>query len=116
MIHRLVLEETVGEDGKLIIQLPPESFHGKVKVTIEVENEVPVSDPNYTAEDEAAFQAEVDAYFGDPNLSKGLGLTAEEIAKSPYVGAWAHRTDITDSVEFVEKMRREKRERNLKGD
>src|SRR5437762_3659765 len=30
-----------------------------------------------------------------------LPISAAEIAKSPAIGTWAHRTDIKDSVEFV---------------
>lgn len=36
---------------------------------------------------------------------KGAGLTAEEIAKSPEIGAWAG-DDIESGAEYVEKLRR----------
>jgi len=114
MIHRLVLEETVGEDGKLIIQLPPESFHGKVKVTIEVENESQASE--MTPEEEAALDAEIEAIINDPNFARGLGLTAEEIAKSPEIGMWKDRPEMDDSVAWVAEQRRKSRERRLKRD
>ncbi len=36
---------------------------------------------------------------------KGAGLTAEEIAASPEIGAWAD-ADIESGAEYVEKLRR----------
>jgi len=36
---------------------------------------------------------------------KGAGLTAEEIAASPEIGAWAE-DDIESGAEYVEKFRR----------
>ena len=32
-------------------------------------------------------------------------MTGTELAKSDSVGAWAHRTDIVDSTEFVNELR-----------
>ena len=32
-------------------------------------------------------------------------MTAEELAKSPFVGLWANRSDIRDSLEFASQLR-----------
>ena len=93
----LIFEETVGEDGKLVVQLPPNAPHGRVRVTVEkVEEE--------WAEIERIIRMD------------GEGRTMGEILQSPEIGAWKDRTDITDSVEYVEKMRREMYERRMKYD
>jgi hypothetical protein len=34
------------------------------------------------------------------------GMTARELATGEWVGAWAHRDDITDSTEYVRELRR----------
>ncbi|MBC7809707.1 MAG: hypothetical protein H7175_01095 [Burkholderiales bacterium] len=62
--------------------------------------------------DEQDYDAELEELLSDKNLN-GLGLTAEEIVKSPAIGIWAHRTDMADSVEYVAEMRRKKRERRM---
>ena len=36
---------------------------------------------------------------------KGAGLTAEEIALSPEIGAWAEKGDAQSGAEYVEKLR-----------
>jgi hypothetical protein len=58
-------------------------------------------------------EAELAALMMYPN---GMGLTAAEIAQSPEVGIWKDRTDIKDSVDFVNDMRRQSRERRLNRD
>jgi hypothetical protein len=40
-------------------------------------------------------------------------MTARELAESPVVGMWADRTDITDSTEFVNELRRRIERREL---
>ena len=47
---------------------------------------------------------EDDLDLSDEDL-KGAGLTAEEIAASPEIGAWAE-DDIGSGAEYVEKLRR----------
>jgi len=37
---------------------------------------------------------------------KGAGLTAEEIARSPEIGAWADDGEVQSGAEYVEKVRR----------
>lgn len=95
----------VGEDRKIVLQLPPDAPVGKLTFSL---TQVETS-PEWSAQDEAAFQAKVAAFFNDPELRYGEGLMSDEIAQAPEVGAWADRADITDSVEFVERMRRAKR-------
>jgi len=36
---------------------------------------------------------------------QGLGLTAEEIAESPEIGAWADDPEIPSGTEYVEALR-----------
>jgi hypothetical protein len=58
-------------------------------------------------------EAELEALRANP---EGMGLTAEEIARSPEIGLWKDRTDIIDSVDFVNEMRRQSGERRMKRD
>ena len=81
----LRVEGEITEDGHLIIDLPPELPSGRVVVTLEP---VPEDDLDLSDED-----------------LKGAGLTAEEIAASPEIGAWAD-DDIGSGAEYVEKLRR----------
>ena len=37
---------------------------------------------------------------------KGAGLTAEEIASSPEIGAWAEDGEVQSGAEYVENLRR----------
>lgn len=112
MTDRFVTEEIVGEDGKLVLQLPPDAPHGRIRVTIEAAS---ASEPSLSPEEEAALDAEIAALLTDEAL-RGQGLTAAEIAKSPAIGIWKDRTDITDSVEFVEEMRRQSNRERLERD
>lgn len=49
--------------------------------------------------------------LGEENLElteddlKGEGLTAEEIASSPEIGAWAEDSEIKSGAEYVEHLR-----------
>lgn len=81
----LRVEGEITEDGHLVIDLPPELPSGRVVVTLEP---VPEDDLDLSDED-----------------LKGAGLTAEEIAASPEIGAWAD-DDIGSGAEYVEKLRR----------
>lgn len=104
MTDKLVFEETVGEDGKLTLQLPPGAPRGHIRITVEA-----VEPPALSPEEEAALDAEIAELLSDENL-QGLGQIAEEIAHAPEIGIWKDRTDITDSVEFVEALRRRRRQ------
>jgi hypothetical protein len=81
----LRVEGEITEDGHLLVDLPPELPRGRVVVTLEP---VPEDDLDLSEED-----------------LKGAGLTAEEIAASPEIGAWAE-DDIGSGAEYVEKLRR----------
>jgi hypothetical protein len=65
----LRVEGEITEDGHLLVELPPELPHGRVAVTLE-----PLD--------------EDDLELAEEDLT-GAGLTAEEIALSPEIGAWA---------------------------
>lgn len=80
------VEGEISEDGQLLVELPPELPRGRVLVTLEP---VPEDDLELTDED-----------------LQGLGLAAEEIAKSPEIGAWADGGEVQSGAEFVEGLRR----------
>ena len=82
----LRIEGEITEDGHLVVDLPPELPRGRVVVTLE-----PVPEKDVLE-------------LSDEDL-KGAGLTAEEIAASPEIGAWAE-DDIESGAEYVEKIRR----------
>ena len=104
----LIIEGEATDDGELILQLPPDRPRGRLRITIE-------SAPENPELSDADYDAELEELLNDDN-PYGLGLTADEIAKSPEIGAWAHRTDITDSVEFIAEQRRKRRERRMNRD
>jgi hypothetical protein len=81
----LIMEGEITEDGHLLVDLPPELPHGRVVVTLEL---VP----------------EDDLELSDENLI-GTGLTAEEIAQSPEIGAWSEGPQVQSGAEYVEKLR-----------
>ncbi len=102
MTDKFVLEETVGEDGKIVLQLPPSAPRGRIRITIEP---TPSAEVQLSPEEEAALDAEIAELLSDENL-RGKGLTAGEVLKSPAIGIWKDREDITDSVEYVHALRR----------
>ncbi|MBE2270095.1 MAG: hypothetical protein IAE80_17795 [Anaerolinea sp.] len=117
MVDKLIYEQkvSVGEDRKLVIeiQLPEDTPVGE-EVTVSVTQPKPIpTEPELTPEEEAALDAELEALLNDPTTFTGLGLTAEEIAKSPEIGMWADRED---SVAWVQEQRRKRRERRLNRD
>jgi len=59
--------------------------------------------PGQEAPDGDAFQEIPFLNHGD---LCGLGLTAEEIARSPEIGAWAESAEISSGAAYVEKLRR----------
>ncbi|MCA0455776.1 MAG: hypothetical protein LCI00_17500 [Chloroflexi bacterium] len=104
MSDMMVIKQQVGDDGTVTLHLTPGT-----QVEITVKEIIPTPPLDLTPEEEAALDAEFQALINDPTTFTGLGLTAGEIAKSPAIGAWAHRTDIKDSVEFVNNMRKERK-------
>lgn len=109
MAENLILEEEFS--GEITLRFPPNK---RLRIQVYELNEGTTDQPNL--EDEAAVQAELDALLNDPLTFTGLGLTAEEIARSPDIGAWSHRTDSTSGAEFVREQRRAKKERRLRRD
>jgi hypothetical protein len=82
----LRVEGEITEDGHLLVDLPPELPRGRVLVILEP---LPEDDLKLTEDD-----------------LTGAGLTAEEIASSPEMGAWAGDGDQQSGAEYVEKLRR----------
>ena len=82
----LRIEGEITKDGHLVIDLPPELPRGRVVVTLE---SLPEADLELTEED-----------------LNGAGLTAEEIASAPEIGAWAENGEGESGAEYVEKLRR----------
>lgn len=80
----LSLEGEVTEDGRLVVILPSDVPRGRVRVTVELAPE--------------AFEL-------SENDLRGLGLTAEEIASSPDLGAWGQENPAIDGAHFVEALR-----------
>jgi len=85
MKRALRVEGEITADGELLIDLPPELPRGRVVVTLEPLLE---DDLDLTEED-----------------LKGAGLTAEEIAQSPEIGAWAEDRNVPSGAEYVEHLR-----------
>jgi hypothetical protein len=81
----LRVEGEITEDGHLLVVLPLDLPRGRVSVTLEP---MPEDDLEVSEED-----------------LRGAGLTAEEIAASPGIGAWAG-DDIESGAEYVERIRR----------
>jgi hypothetical protein len=86
MKNALRVEGEITEDGHLLVDLPPEFPRGRVAITLEP---LPGEDLKLTEED-----------------LRGAGLTAEEIASSPEIGAWSEGGGEQSGAEYVEAIRR----------
>jgi hypothetical protein len=114
MTDKFVIDGIIDEDG--VAHFPPDAPRGNVRFTIEpISAQAPAPQPELSPEEEAALDAELKELLS-PEALRGQGLTAAEIARSPAIGIWKDRTDITDSVEFIEKMREENRLRRMHRD
>jgi hypothetical protein len=104
----VVFEETVGEDGRLVLHMPPDAPHGRVRVTVEAVPET----KSYEPEDpnDPWYDEELERLLTDEAL-KGQGLSSAEIARSSAIGIWADREDMKDSVAWVNEQRRKYREK-----
>jgi hypothetical protein len=109
----LILDGRIDEQGRLIVDIPPDAPQGEVEVIIK--KRIPHVEPELTPEEEAALKAELEELLKPENL-RGKGLTAGEIIKSPAIGIWKDREETQDSVAWVSETRRKRRERQLKGD
>jgi hypothetical protein len=85
----LSMEGEITEDGRLLVELPPDIPRGRVALTLEI---LPTDDLELPDED-----------------LRGLGLTAEEIAACPEIGAWAEDRDLPSGEQYVENLRRRSR-------
>jgi hypothetical protein len=81
----LRVEGEITEDGHLRIDLPSELPRGRVAVTLE-----PLSEDDLELTEEDLM---------------GAGLTAEEIASSPEIGAWTEDGEEQSGAEYVEALR-----------
>lgn len=106
MTDKFVIEENIGADGKIVLQLPPNAPRGRIRITFETVE--PPNTPTLSLEEEAALDAEIDALLTSENLH-GLGQTAAEIAAAPEFGAWEHRDDIENGETYVEELREKRR-------
>ncbi len=106
MTDKFIIEENIGADGRIVLQLPPDAPRGRIRITFEAV--APAENPPLSPEEEAVLDAEIDELLSPENLH-GLGLTAGEIARSPEFGAWEHRDDIESGETYVEKMRAKSR-------
>jgi hypothetical protein len=104
----IILKGHVDKDGHLVVELPPDAPRGAVEVRLRPLEEKAPEDMT-----EEELDAALEALRNDPTTFTGLGLRSDEIAHSPDVGAWAHRTDIGDSIEYVQAMREQRRNRRL---
>lgn len=109
MAETLILEEEFS--GEITLRFPPNK---RLRIQVYELNDETTNQPDPA--EEVAAQAEIDALLNDPLTFTGLGLTAEEIARSPDIGAWAHRHDITSGAEFINAQRSAKKERRLRRD
>jgi hypothetical protein len=87
----IIVKGILTEEGKIIVDLPEGWKAG------EIELEVPI-EPQATYSDEELAE-----------LLKSEPQSGAEIAQADEIGSWA---DIEDSVEFVEEMRRKRREKS----
>lgn len=85
MSTALRIRGEVTEDGRLVAELPAELPRGPVLITLEPQDEDGLE---LTEED-----------------LLGLGLTAQDIAEAPEIGAWANEKDTLSGEELVEQMR-----------
>ncbi len=92
------LKGHIDENGHLQAELPPGLLSGDVEITVEAA-------PQAIPESERWTQEELD------NLIQPQARTGGEIIASGVVGAWANRDDITDGDEFIQEMRRKRRDR-----
>ncbi|MFN8372006.1 MAG: hypothetical protein U0694_03900 [Anaerolineae bacterium] len=109
MTDTVIIESEVGEDGTLIIQLPPDSPRGRVRVIVEPVMEHPTAFDEPVPDD--VYDPELEVLLSDPTTLSGLGLTAEEIAKSPQIGIWADCEEMADPVAYLAEQRRKRKER-----
>ena len=114
MADMITVNGKVTEDGKLVVELPPNTPHGNVEVTLrQLDTE---AEHHLSTEDEATLDAEFEALINDPLTFAGAGLTAEEIAQSPEIGIWKNREEMADPAAYIINLRRKSREKRMRRD
>jgi len=98
------LTAKVGKGGLVTLQLPPEFEGHEVRITVESIRRTEPSTDEIPWEDQPWTKEEIQ------ELLKFEGKSGAEIAKSDAIGGWAHM-GITDSVAFVEELRRREAKR-----
>jgi hypothetical protein len=78
-------------DGKTIVPDEPVTLPQGTSLTVHVESPTPVDE-----------------------TEGGKYMTGKQLAESEFVGMWKDRTDITDSVEFVNQLRERQRQNTLR--
>ena len=91
------LEAFVEEDGRAVVNLPPDVPRGPVVMRLEVR-------PRETDRDKMADAGDGDVDFSD-DYFLGEGKTIGEILESPEIGVGAF-DHITDSAAYVEELRK----------
>ena len=112
MSDMIVVEGTITEDGKLIIELPDDAPRGAVEITIAAKTYP--KRPKFLSKEEEiaweeAYDPELEALWEDYVKNGPTVATAEEIANAPEFGAWAGRTDIISGEDYVETIRSKRR-------
>jgi len=96
----LIFEAQIEEGG--VIHLP-DSIAAQLSAGTTVRVSLALPDDHILTDEDIATMNHEELW------NEGEGRTAEEIAKSPYIGAWADRDDIGDSAEYIAEMRRKSR-------
>jgi hypothetical protein len=112
MSDMIVLEGTITEEGRLVVELPADAPRGTVEVTIAAKSNQ--KRPKFLSKEEEiaweeAYDPELEALWEDYVKNGPIGATAQEIANAPEFGAWADRTDIISGEDYVEKLRSRRR-------
>jgi hypothetical protein len=107
----IVIEGTITEDGKLIIELPTDTPRGAVEITIAAKTYR--KRPKFLSKEEEiaweeAYDPELEARWEDYVKNGPTVATVEEIANAPEFGAWAEY-DIPDGETYVENLRSKRR-------
>lgn len=112
----ITLKGQITEDGKLQVDLPEGIQPGEVDVMLSfdlTDDEIEaLLKPNPKPGSEIAKNEAIGSW-ADDELNEMLNpepMTGTEIVEGGYTGGWEHK-GITDSVEFINELRRKRREK-----